>query len=300
MLGGDCYPHTPIGINLPNAEWIREEYGSKSVTIENITKSYFLDSLGNGMLEEFAESEEEIQRAKEFGYLAGNLHTDLHECLGHGSGIMMPGVSPEALKNYYSTIEETRADLFALYYILDEKMQELGLVPSVESGKAEYDAYLRNGLITQLTRIEPGKDIEESHMRNRQLIARWAFEQGKSKNVVEWIKCEGKSFVKINNYVRLRELFGDLLAEIQRIKSEGDFAGAAHLVETFGVKVDPVLHAEVLERFKKLNIAPYAGFLNPELRLVKEKNGKVVNVEVIYEEDYTKQMLSYSRNFGFL
>lgn len=300
MLGGDCYPHTPIGINLPNAEWIREEYGSKSVTIENITKSYFLDSLGNGMLEEFAESEGEIKRAKEFGYLAGNLHTDLHECLGHGSGKMMPGVTSEALKNYYSTIEETRADLFALYYVLDPKMQELGLVPSMESGKAEYDAYLRNGLITQLTRIEPGKDIEESHMRNRQLIAKWAFEHGKVDRVVDWIKRDSKSYVKINDYQRLRELFGELLAEIQRVKSEGDLEGAAHLVETYGVKVDPILHGEVLERFQKLNIAPYAGFVNPELNLVKNDAGKVADVEVSYAEDYTGQMLDYSAKYSFL
>ena len=300
MLGGDCYPHTPIGINLPNAEWIREEYGSKSVTIENITKSYFLDSLGNGMLEEFAESEAEVQRAKEFGYLAGNLHTDLHECLGHGSGKMMPGVSPENLKNYYSTIEETRADLFALYYVMDEKLQELGLVPSMESGRAEYDAYLRNGLITQLTRIEPGKDIEESHMRNRQLIAKWVFEHGKDEQVVEWINREGKTYVKINQYMRVRELFGELLAEIQRIKSEGDFAAAASLVETYGVKVDHELHLEVLERFKKLDIAPYAGFINPELNLITEEDGKVVDVEVVYATDYTSQMMDYSNKYGFL
>jgi dipeptidyl-peptidase-3 len=300
MLGGDCYPHTPIGINLPNAEWIREEYGSKSVTIENITKSYFLDSLGNGMLEEFAASENEIQRAKNFGYLAGNLHTDLHECLGHGSGKMMTGKSPEDLKNYYSTIEETRADLFALYYIADKKLQELGLTPSMETGMAEYDAYLRNGLITQLTRIEPGKNIEESHMRNRQLIAKWAFEHGQKEQVAEWTKHDGKTYVKINNYARLRELFGELLAEVQRIKSEGDLAAAANLVESYGVKVDPVLHAEVLERFKKLDIAPYAGFLNPELKLVKSENGEVKEVEVVYAKDYTEQMISYSDVYGFL
>ena len=300
MLGGDCYPHTPIGVNLPNAEWIREEYGSKSVTIENITKSYFLDSLGNGMLEEFAGSVEEIERAKQFGYLAGNLHTDLHECLGHGSGKMMPGVSPEDLKNYYSTIEETRADLFALYYMMDEKMQELGLVPSMESGMAEYDSYLRNGLLTQLTRIEPGKDIEESHMRNRQLIAQWAFEHGKSESIVEWVKRDGKTYLKINNYQRLQTLFGELLSEVQRIKSEGDLAAATNLVETYGVKVDVDLHAEVLERFKKLNIAPYAGFLNPELKLVADENNKVKDVEVIYATDFTEQMISYSKNFGFL
>ncbi|KOH45770.1 dipeptidyl-peptidase 3 family protein [Sunxiuqinia dokdonensis] len=300
MLGGDCYPHTPIGINLPNAEWIREEYGSKSVTIENITKSYFLDSLGNGMLEEFAESAEEVERAQTYGYLAGNLHTDLHECLGHGSGKMMPGVKPEDLKNYYSTLEETRADLFALYYVLDEKLLDLGLVPSMETGKAEYDAYLRNGLITQLTRIEPGKDLEESHMRNRQLIAKWAFEQGQADGVVDWMKREGKSYLKINDYQKLRELFGQLLAEVQRIKSEGDLQAAAQLVENYGVKVDRELHAEVLERFKKLDIAPYAGFLNPELRLLQNEQGEVVDVEVQDAPDYTAQMLAYSSEYGFL
>lgn len=300
MLGGDCYPHTPIGINLPNAEWIREEYGSKSVTIENITKSYFLDSLGNGLLEEFAESEEEIERAKKYGYLAGNLHTDLHECLGHGSGKMMPGVSPEDLKNYYSTIEETRADLFALYYVMDEKMLSLGLVTSMESGMAEYDAYLRNGLLTQLTRIEPGKNIEESHMRNRQLISKWVFERGQDEGVAEWVIRDGKTFVKINDYQRLQALFGELLAEVQRIKSEGDLAAAAKLIETYGVKVDADLHREVLERFKKLDIAPYAGFLNPELKLLTDENGKVVDVKVIDAEDYTEQMITYSKAYGFL
>ncbi len=300
MLGGDCYPHTPIGINLPNAEWIREEYGSKSVTIENVTKSYFLDSLGNGMLEEFAESAEEVERAKTYGYLAGNLHTDLHECLGHGSGKMMPGVKPEDLKNYYSTMEETRADLFALYYVLDEKLLALGLVPSMETGKAEYDAYLRNGLITQLTRIEPGKDLEESHMRNRQLIAKWAFEHGQADGVVSWVKREGKSYLKIKDYQKLRELFGELLAEVQRMKSEGDLQAASQLVETYGVKVDKKLHAEVLERFKKLDIAPYAGFLNPELRLIKNDNNDVADVEVHYAPDYTAQMLAYSTDYGFL
>ena len=300
MLGGDCYPHTPIGVNLPNAEWIREEYGSKSVTIENITKSYFLDSLGNGLLEEFAESQAEIERAHTAGYLAGNLHTDLHECLGHGSGKMMPGVKPEDLKNYYSTMEETRADLFALYYIMDEKLLQLGLVPSMESGRAEYDSYLRNGLLTQLTRIEPGKDIEESHMRNRQLIAQWAFEHGKSENIVQWVKRNGKTYLKINDYLKLRDLFGQLLSEVQRIKSEGDLKAAAHLVETYGVKVDLNIHREVLERFKKLHIAPYAGFLNPELTLKTDLSGKVENVEVTYANNYTDQMLSYSHNFGFL
>ena len=300
MLGGDCYPYTPIGINLPNSEWIREEHGSKSVTIENITKAYFDDALGNGMLEEFAGSAEEIERAKKYGYLAGNLHTDLHECLGHGSGKMMPGVSPEDLKNYYSTIEETRADLFALYYIFDENLLKLGLVPSMEVGKAEYDAYLRNGLLTQLTRIVPGKDLEESHMRNRQLIAKWVFEKGKENKIVELVSNNGKTFVKINDYQELRVLFGRLLNEVQRIKSEGDFEAAQLLVENYGVKVDRSIHEEVLERFKKLNVAPYAGFLNPEFLLMKNEKGEVVDVQVEYANNYSEQMLSYSKRFGFL
>ncbi len=300
MLGGDCYPYTPIGINLPNSEWIGEEFGSKSVTIENITMAYFEDSLHNGMLEEFAESSDEIYSARNFGYLAGNLHTDLHECLGHGSGKMILGVSPEDLKNYYSTIEETRADLFALYFMLDEKMIQLGLVPSVETGMAEYDAYLRNGLITQLTRIEPGKNIEESHMRNRQLIVRWAYEQGKEQNVIEFVKRADRTFVKINDYQVLRELFGELLAEIQRIKSEGDFEAAKKMVENYGVLVDKDLHEEVIARFKKLNIAPYAGFLNPELHLVKNTDEEVTDVTIEYADDFTTQMLDYSERFGFL
>ena len=300
ILAGDCYPATPIGINLPNAEWIRETYGSKSVTIENITQAYFLDSMGNGMLEEFAGSAEEIERAKQYGYLAGNLHTDLHECLGHGSGKVLEGVNTDVLKNYYSTIEETRADLFALYYIMDEKLAQLGLVPSIEAAKAEFDAYLRNGLLTQLTRIEPGKDIEESHMRNRQLISRWAYEAGKAQNVVEFIYSEGKTFVRINDYQELRSLFGQLLKEIQRIKSEGDFEAARNLVENFGVKVDRELHEEVLARFKKLDLAPYAGFLNPVYELKTWPCGTPNDVLINYDEDYTSQMLRYSKEFGFL
>jgi len=300
MLGGDCYPATPIGINLPNSEWIREKHGSKSVTIENITQAYFLDSMGNGMLEEFAGSAEEIERAKKFGYLAGNLHTDLHECLGHGSGKVREGVNTDVLKNYYSTIEETRADLFALYYIMDEKMMELGLVPSVDAAKAEFDAYLRNGLITQLTRIELGKDIEESHMRNRQLITRWAYESGKEHNVVEFVRSGEKTFIRINDYQALRSLFGQLLKEIQRIKSEGDFDAAKQLVENFGVKVDRELHEEVLGRFKKLDLAPYAGFLNPVYELKTWPCGTPNDVLISYDEDYTSQMLRYSKEFGFL
>lgn len=300
MLGGDCHPATPIGINLPNSEWIREQYGSKSVTIENITYSYFLDSLKNGMIEEFAASEEEVNRARQYGYLASNLHTDLHECLGHGSGKMKKGVKPEDLKNYYSTIEETRADLFALYYIMDEKMIELGLLPCMEAAMAEYDAYLRNGLITQLTRIEAGKNLEESHMRNRQLIANWIFEHGKNTNAVEWVYRDGKTYIAIRDYQQVRNLAGDLLAEVQRIKSEGDLEAAQNLVETYGVKVNAELHNEVLDRFKKLNIAPYTGFLNPEYTLIKNDEGEIIDVEMKEVTDFANQMLSYSEKFGFL
>ncbi|WP_423128550.1 dipeptidyl-peptidase 3 family protein [Gaoshiqia sp. Z1-71] len=299
MLGGDCYPHTPIGINLPNAEWIRELYGSKSVTIENITHAYFLDSLGNGMLEEFAASAEEVERARTYGQLAGNLHTDLHECLGHGSGLMLPGVNSEDLKNYYSTIEETRADLFALYYIADDKLMQLGVVSSEQCGMAEYDAYIRNGLLTQLTRIEAGKDMEESHMRNRQLIARWAFVHGKADNVISFFRRDNKTFVKINDYKQVRKLFGQLLSEVQRIKSKGDYAAARRLVETYGVKVQRDLHTEILERFKKLDLAPYAGFVNPELSLVQNSSGEVIDVAVDYSVGYTEQMLNYSGKYGF-
>jgi dipeptidyl-peptidase-3 len=299
-LGGDCYPAPPIGINLPNAEWIRETYGSKSVTIENITHSYFLDSLNNGMLEEFAASAGEIELARKYGYLAGNLHTDLHECLGHGSGKVNAGVNPEDLKNYYSTIEETRADLFALYYITDKKLLQLGLVPSEETGKAEYDSYIRNALLTQLTRIEPGKDLEESHMRNRQLIARWSYEHGVQDQIIEFFNKEGKTYVRIRDYERLRSLFGKLLREVQRIKSEGDYGAAKKLVETYGVRVDRQLHEEVIQRFKKLELAPYAGFINPRLTLVKNNDGEVTNVEVDYSQGYTEQMLEYSQKYGFI
>ena len=300
ILAGDCYPATPIGINLPNAEWIREKHGSKSVTIENITQAYFLDSMNNGMLEEFAGSVEEIERARQFGYLAGNLHTDLHECLGHGSGKVRDGVSTENLKNYYSTIEETRADLFALYYMLDNQMLQLGLLPSVDAAKAEYDVYLRNGLLTQLTRIEPGKDIEESHMRNRQLIARWVYEAGKAQNVVEFVRSGEKTYVRINNYQALRELFGQLLREIQRIKSEGDFDAAKQLVENYAVKVDRDLHDEILARFKKLDLAPYSGFLNPVYELKTYPCGTPADVLISYDEKYSDQMFRYGRDYGFL
>ena len=299
QLGGDCYPSTPIGINLPNADWIRKEHGSKSVTMENITYAYDQAALGNGFLEEFCYSQAEIDRAKEFGSLAGNLHTDLHECLGHGSGQLLPGTSPEALKNYSSALEETRADLFALYYIMDEKLVELGIMPSLEVGKAEYDRYIRNGLMTQLTRIEPGKDIEQAHMRNRQLISKWCFEKGKTNNVISEVKKDDKTYYVINDYEALRLLFGELLAEVQRIKSEGDFEAGKQLVESYGVKINPDLHNEVLARFKKLNIAPYGGFINPVFDVVEEK-GEVKDIIIRYEDSYEDQMLNYSKNYSFL
>ncbi|WP_321307321.1 dipeptidyl-peptidase 3 family protein [Marinifilum fragile] len=297
MLGGDCHPATPIGINLPNAEWIRKEHGSKSVTIDNITHAYHQSSLKSGMLEEFAYSDEEVARAKEHGYLGGNLHTDLHECLGHGSGQLLPGVGMDALKNYHSTLEEARADLFALYYIMDPKMVEIGLMPSLDVAKAEYDGYIRNGLLTQLTRIELGKDIEESHMRNRQLIAKWVFERGE--HVIEKVKKEDKTFFVVKDYEKLRELFGELLAEVQRIKSEGDFEAGKALVENYGVKVDEELHQEVKERFEKLNLAAYAGFINPNYHPIIE-NDEIVDVEISYPMDFMEQMLEYSEKYSFL
>ena len=299
MLGGDCHPATPIGINLPNAEWIRKEHGSKSVTIDNITHAYHQASLKGGMLEEFAYSEEEIARSKEFGHLGGNLHTDLHECLGHGSGQLLPGVGMDALKNYHSTLEEARADLFALYYIMDEKLVEIGLIPSLEVGKAEYDAYIRNGLLTQLTRIELGKEIEESHMRNRQLIAQWVFEKGEDANVIEKVVKEGRTYFVVKDYDKLRKLFGELLEEVQRIKSEGDFEAGKLLVENYAVKVDTNIHKEVKERFDKLNLAAYAGFINPEYKAIYQE-GVIVDVEIIYPMSFTEQMLHYSNKYSFL
>ena len=300
MLGGDCYPSTPIGINLPNADWIRRDHGSKSVTIENITEAYDKAAQGNGFKEEFVWSEEERQLIKRYGFITDNLHTDLHECLGHGSGKLLPGTDPDALKAYSSTIEEARADLFGLYYLADPKMVELGLVPDQEAYKAEYYKYMMNGLMTQLVRIAKGKDVEEAHMRNRQLIARWAYEHGQRDKVVEIVRREGKSYVVINDYRRLRELFAQLLAEIQRIKSEGDFQAAKQLVENYGVKIDPRLHEEILERYKKLNLAPYKGFVNPVMRLVKNAQGEVTDVTLDYTEGYAAQMLRYSRDYSYL
>ena len=300
MLGGDCYPSTPIGINLPNADWIRRDHGSKSVTIENITEAYDKAAQGNGFKEEFVWSEEERQLIKRYGFITDNLHTDLHECLGHGSGKLLPGTDPDALKAYSSTIEEARADLFGLYYLADPKMVELGLVPDQEAYKAEYYKYMMNGLMTQLVRIAKGKDVEEAHMRNRQLIARWTYEHGQRDKVVEIVRREGKSYVVINDYRRLRELFAQLLAEIQRIKSEGDFEAAKQLVENYGVKIDPQLHEEILERYKKLNLAPYKGFVNPIMRLEKNTQGEVTDVSLDYTEGYAAQMLRYSRDYSYL
>lgn len=299
QLGGECHPTTPIGINLPNSQWIRRDYGSKSVTMDNITYSYDQSSLGNGFQEEFAGSKEEVDRAKQFGYLAGNLTTDLHECLGHGSGKLNPGVTGESLKNYHSTIEESRADLFALYYIMDQKMIDIGLIPSFEVAKSEYDNYIRNGMMTQLVRIKPGKNIEEAHMRDRAIISQWAYEKGKDAKVIEKFTKDGKTYFRINDYNALRKIFGDLLKEIQRITSEGDYNAARQMVETYGVKVDKDLHIEVLDRYAKLNIAPYAGFINPVLTPVM-KDGKIADVKISYPEDFSLQMLDYSKNHSFL
>ncbi|UVP33386.1 dipeptidyl peptidase 3 [Bacteroides faecis] len=298
ILAGDLYPATAIGINLPNANWIRAHHGSKSVTIGNITDAYNKAAHGNGFNEEFVYNDEERQRIDQYGDLTGELHTDLHECLGHGSGKLLPGVDPDALKAYGSTIEEARADLFGLYYVADPKLVELKLVPDAEAYKAEYYTFLMNGLMTQLVRIEPGNNIEEAHMRNRQLIARWVFEKGAPDKVVEMVKKDGKTYVVVNDYEKVRELFGELLAEIQRIKSTGDFEGARTLVENYAVKVDPTLHAEVLERYKKLNLAPYKGFINPVYELVTDKDGNITDVTVSYDEDYVEQMLRYSKDYS--
>lgn len=294
MLGGDCHPATPIGINLPNAEWIRERYGSKSVTLDNITYAYDMAASSSGVLDEFAASDEEIQLAREFGALGSSLHTDLHECLGHGSGKMLPGVTSEALRNYYSTIEEARADLFALYYIMDPKMVDLGIMPSLEVAKAEYNSYIRNGLMVQLTRILPGNQLEESHMRNRQMIAAWVYEKGRAQGIIERIGRNGKTYFMIHDYEGLRCLFGELLAEVQRIKSEGDFEAARTLIETYGVKVDSSLHGEVLERYRKLGVAPYAGFINPVYKPVMNE-GAIVDVKIEYPDDFLCQMLDYGK-----
>ena len=300
ILAGDLYPSTAIGINLPNANWIRSVHGSKSVTIGNITDAYNKAAHGNGFNEEFVCGEAELKLIDTYADLTGDLHTDLHECLGHGSGKLLPGVDPDALKAYGSTIEEARADLFGLYYVADPKLVELGLTPNEEAYKAEYYTYLMNGLMTQLVRIEPGNNVEEAHMRNRQLIARWVYEKGATDRVVEMVKREGKTYVVVNDYAKLRDLFGQLLAEIQRIKSTGDFEAARQLVEAYAVKVDPELHAEVLERYKKLNLAPYKGFVNPKYEAVTDAAGKITDIKVSYEEGYAEQMLRYSQEYATL
>jgi dipeptidyl-peptidase III len=296
MLGGDCYPSTPIGINLPNANWLRRTHGSKSVTIENITYAYDRASLDSGFGKEFTWSEEILERAKKYGALASNIHTDLHEVLGHGSGQLLPGVSSEALRNYHSPVEESRADLFALYYIMDEKMVELGLLPSLDAAKAAYDGQIRNGLMTQLTRIQPGKTIEQAHMRGRAMVAHWAYEKGQPANVISRETRDGKTFFVVNDYAALRRLFGELLAEVQRITSEGDYEAARDLIETYGVQVDADLHREVLERYAKLDLAPYSGFVNPVYTPVFQ-DGRMVDVKIALDEGYVEQMLRYGREY---
>ena len=300
ILAGDLYPSTAIGINLPNSNWIRSAHGSKSVTIGNLTDAYNKAAHGNGFSDEFVYSDVEKAYLEQYGDLTGDLHTDLHECLGHGSGQLLPGVDPDALKAYGSTIEEARADLFGLYYLPDAKMRELGLTPHDDAYKAEYYSYMMNGLMTQLVRIELGNNVEEAHMRNRQLIAKWAFEKGAAEKVVELVKQDGKTYVKVNDYEKLRVLFGQLLGEIQRIKSEGDFEAARQLVENYAVKVDPELHREVLARYEKLHLAPYKGFVNPVYKAETDAEGNITDVTVSYEEGYAEQMLRYSQDYATL
>ncbi|MDP4270870.1 MAG: dihydrofolate reductase [Bacteroidota bacterium] len=299
-LGGDCYPSTPIGINLPNSNWIRRDHGSKSVTIENITEAYDKASQGNGFLEEFVWDDENRERIKKYGFQADNLHTDLHECLGHGSGKLLPGVDPDALKAYGSPMEEARADLFALYYIADPKTVELGLLPDAEAYKAEYYRYVMNGILTQLIRVQPGKNIEQAHMRNRALIGRWLLEKGADDKVIELKQRDGKTFVVINDFRKMRELIGKLLAEVQRIKSEGDYVAARQMIEAYAVKVNPELHKEILSRYEKLNIAPFKGFVNPVLTPVKNDQGEITDIQVSYDEGYVEQMLRYSKEYSTL
>ena len=300
MLGGDCYPATAIGINLPNADWIRKEHGSKSVTIDNITYAYDKAAQGNGFAEEFILREEDRERAKNYGKLGDDLHTDLHECLGHGSGQLAPGTKGDELRTYSSTLEEARADLFALYYLGDEKLVEIGLIPTLDVAWSQYSDYIMNGYMTQLSRIELGKDVEESHMRNRKLIAEWCYEKGKAENVIELVKKDGKTYVVVNDFVKLRKLFGELLCEVQRIKSEGDYEACKALVEGYAVKINPELHKEVIERNKALNIEPYGGFVNPEYELVTDAEGKVTDVKISYPANYVEQHLYYGKEYSFL
>ena len=297
MLGGDEYPSTAIGINLPNADWIRAEYGSKSITISNITDAYNKAAHGNGFKEAFVIDKQTLGLISQYGDICDDLHTDLHECLGHGSGRLLPGVDPDALKAYGNTIEEARADLFGLYYMADPKLVELGLVPDGEAYKSQYYSYMMNGLMTQLIRIAPGHQIEEAHMRNRALIARWCMAQG---DVVRLVKRDGNTYVEITDYEALRQLIATLLAEVQRIKSEGDYAAARQLVEQYAVKVDPVLHEEVLARYNQLNLAPYKGFINPMLLPVRDQDGRICDIQVNYSESYAHQMLRYSTEYASL
>lgn len=298
ILGGDLYPASAIGINLPNSNWIRAEHGSKSVTIGNLTHAYNQAAHGNGFKEEFVINREVLELMEKYEDVCDDLHTDLHECLGHGSGKMLPGVDPDSLKAYGATIEEARADLFGLYYLADPKLTELGLTPDSEAYKAQYYGYLMNGLLTQLVRINPGKDIEEAHMRNRALIARWALEMGKEEQVIEMICLNRKTYVQINDYQKLREIFGKQLAEIQRIKSEGDLEAARQLVERYGVKVDPSLHQEILARYNQLNLAPYKGFINPVYTPVVDEQNNITDIRISYGEAYDKQMLRYSKDYA--
>lgn len=300
ILGGDLYPASAIGINLPNSNWVRAEHGSKSVTIGNLTDAYNKAAHGNGFLEEFVGDADTKALIDRYGDLCDDLHTDLHECLGHGSGRLLLGVDPDALKAYGSTIEEARADLFGLYYLADDKLTELGLTPDGEAYKAQYYTYMMNGLLTQLVRIEPGNRIEEAHMRNRALIARWALEQGRADGVAELVRRDGKTFVRINDYAGLRTLFGRLLAEIQRIKSEGDYDAAQQLVEQYAIRIDPALHREIRERYQRLNLAPYKGFINPVYKPVRDAEGRIIDVHISYGEAYDAQMLRYSRDYATL
>ncbi len=300
ILGGDLYPSTAIGINLPNSDWVRREYGSKSVTIGNLTDAYNKAAHGSGMDKEFVIDEATRKLIDTYGDACDDLHTDLHECLGHGSGKLLPGTDPDSLKAYGSTIEEARADLFGLYYVADQKLVDLGLTPNLEAYKSQYYTYMMNGLMTQLVRIKPGNQIEEAHMRNRALIARWAYEQGKADKVVELVKKQGKTYVRINDYAKLRSLFGRLLAEVQRIKSEGDYEGARQLVEDYGVKIDPALHKEILARYEKLHLSPYKGFINPVYHAVRNAEGNITDVTIDYTESYDAQMLRYSRDYATL
>ena len=304
ILSGDLYPSTAIGINLPNSDWVRRDFGSKSVTISNLTSAYAKAAHGSGMDKEFIIDEPTRQLVLKYGDRCDDLHTDLHECLGHGSGQLLPGTDPDSLKSYGSTIEEARADLFALYYLADPKLVELGLTPNMDAHKASYYSYIQNGTLTQLVRIKPGNTIEEAHMRNRALIAHWVLEQAKSqktaKPCVELVKQKGKTFVRVNDYAEMRNLFGNLLAEIQRIKSEGDYEGARKLVETYGVQVDAKVHKEILERYARLKLSPYKGFINPVYHAVRDAQGNITDVTISYDEAFDAQNLRYSRDYHFL